>query len=214
MGSGSIGGTVTISSATPASQGGTVAPGNSIGTLTVGGMAWQPSGTYAFEHQADSTQFNGGTGGNPNPGVDNDVINSATGTLNLSGLNNTASTTQFTFSLLPSFTTTGFTPTGPVAYQAATFQNITLPTPTNPFGTVDLVNGPTGATDISSLFNFTGAFASTPIAAVSGGVLYVQFTPVPEPMFMLAACSVAGLGAWWRRTSRPFVPMAHRPKMH
>ncbi|HEY1378950.1 MAG TPA: hypothetical protein VGF55_19265 [Gemmataceae bacterium] len=208
-GSGSIAGLVNIGSTTANQQGGIIAPGNSIGTITVGtgilagapAMSWKPFGSYAFEHQPDATQFNGGTGGQPNPGTDNDRISGPTAGLDLSGLNNTSSSTQFTVNLLPTFTTNGFTPAGPVAYQAATFPSIALPAaPTTPFGTVNLVNGVTNATDVTSLFNFTGTFASPPVAAVNGGVLYFQFTPVPEPAFVLAACGFAALAGWrrWR----------------
>jgi hypothetical protein len=68
-----------------------------------------------------------------------------------------------------------------------------------------LANGVPSYTDATSLFNFNtpgSTFGGTPIAAVNGGVLYFQFTPVPvpEPTFILFACG-AGAGAmgWWKR---------------
>jgi autotransporter-associated beta strand protein len=221
-GTGSIAGLVNIGSTTASQQGGILSPGNNIlslpgsriGRLTVGtgittaapAMSWKPFGSYNFDHQPDATQFSG-AGGTPNPGVDNDHVTttSTTGTLDLSGLNNTSSSTQFTVSLIPNFTTASFNPTGPVDYAAATFPSIALPAaPTTPFNSITLANGQP-ATDVSSLFNFgtTGFVGSTPIAGVSGGVLYFEFTPVPEPGFVLAACGgLAGLVGWWRRRRR------------
>ena len=69
-GAGRVSGPVTISSATAANQGGTIAPGNGIGTIAVDSMIWLPKGRYAFEFNPNSSST---------PGTTNDFID---GTLN------------------------------------------------------------------------------------------------------------------------------------
>src|SRR4051794_21865318 len=93
-----------------------------------------------------------------------------------SGLN---SANRFIVNLVP--VGTGAPPTSPVTYTAGSFASV-LPTGVGP--------------DVSSLFQFTGAFAGTPTAAITGGVLTFTFTPVPEPGLVLLACAgAAGVGA-------------------
>ena len=56
-GSGTINGNVVVSKTTGGSQGGTLSPGNSIGTLIIdrGAMTWNPGGSYVFEHNVQAT---------------------------------------------------------------------------------------------------------------------------------------------------------------
>ncbi|HEY1380085.1 MAG TPA: autotransporter-associated beta strand repeat-containing protein, partial [Gemmataceae bacterium] len=181
-GNGFIAGTVTVSSTVAAQQGGTVSPGNSIGTLTVGGMSWQPNGSYLFEYKGDPATFAGGT---PLAGTDNDTITSA-GPLDLSGLN----PGTFTLNLVPVNSPTSTPPA--VTYTLGTFA-----------GGVNGSGGPIApGTDVSNLFSFTGSFASTPVVTVgNGGAVTVAFqpSPVPEPAFILLTCGAAAGGLWWRR---------------
>src|SRR5439155_298573 len=101
-------------------------------------------------------------------------------------------------------TTTASTPgaNGP-DYQAASFGSITLPTGFT--GTPVTLNNGVSATDITPLFAFTGTYNTntTPVVAYTGtggsGTLMVQFTPVPEPAFVLLACGAAGGLGWWRK---------------
>lgn len=199
---GIITGNVAISTpdSAPATQGGNLSPGTIvagstapvIGTLTLGPtsvMTWNPKGGYLFEHNPLAT--------NPaTPGTDNDTINPAAapnGTLDLTAL---TSASRFSIGLTPTSLPANPTST-PVTYTAGTFSTVNLPSGT--FGTVNLANGVNNATDVSSLFNFAG-FGVAPIAAVNNGVLYFQFTPVPEPASVLCACGLtAGLAAWRRR---------------
>jgi fibronectin-binding autotransporter adhesin len=199
-GVGSVAGPVNISTTTAGTQGGFLSPGaginpvgNGIGTFSIGGaLTLNPKATYNFDHQPDATQF---PGGNAAPGTSNDTVN-VTGALSL--VNLAAGTAQAQFNLVPNFTTTNFTP-GPtgVDYQAASFGSITLPTGFT--GTAVTLSNGVSATDVTPLFTFTGAFdpATSPLVAYTGtggsGVLVVQFVPVPEPAFVLAACG--GLGA-------------------
>jgi autotransporter-associated beta strand protein len=171
-GNGFITGTVTISSATAANQGGTIAPGNSIGTITVGNMVWQPNGTYVVEHDPNSSAT---------PGTTNDLISSP-GTLDLSGLVGG----PFTISLVP--TVPGPTPSVQQAYTIVNAAGgIILPAGQNP-------------SNLNNLFNFTGAFNSAPVASLNGNALQLTFTPVPEPAFVLLGCgAVAGAAGWWKR---------------
>src|SRR5205823_3613779 len=121
----------------------------------------------------------------PTPGTDNDTISSA-GPLDLSGLGGTNGT--FTLNLVPvNFPSSA---PGSVTYTIGTFAGG--------------VNGSGGAiapgTNITPLFSFAGAFASTPTVAVgNGGAVTVTFQPVPEPGLVLLACGPAAGGLWWRR---------------
>jgi fibronectin-binding autotransporter adhesin len=185
-GTGNISGNVTISSITT-TQGGTVSPGTgAIGTLNVGNMTWNRLGQYTLEHSANSSAA---------PGTTNDFIN-GTGTLNLGDLSNGA----FNINLVP----VDFSPT-------PTQQNYTIAT------FAGGIIGPQGAftatpADVSALFTLSGAFTSNPaayasvIAGPGGGSsqsLVISFTPVPEPVFILAMCGgLTALTAWRRRTRR------------
>jgi fibronectin-binding autotransporter adhesin len=185
-GSGAIGGTVAINT------GGGVAPGNSIGTLTVGNgvttgpaMTWQQGGHFDFEYKADPATFSPGP--IPAAGTDNDQIRSTNATqgLDLSGL---SSSNPFVFNLLP----TNVPPANPgmvITYTVATF----------PGGIT-----PIGAGD-QAKFAFNGFFDpnfGAPVVSTGLGntVLTVSFAPVPEPAFVLLACgAVAGGLGWWKR---------------
>jgi len=168
-------GAPTISSTTPATQGGTVAPGNSIGALAAGGnTTFNPLGRYLFEYNPVTTT--------PVPGTDNDLIQGSI--LNLSNLTATP-TGRFTVTFQPiggSATTTN-----PVNYIAGQFATVTLPG---------------GVTDINTLFTFTGSFAGTPTASFSGGNLTFSFVPVPEPGHVLLACAAVAALAGWRQSRR------------
>jgi autotransporter-associated beta strand protein len=160
----------------PILLGGTVAPGNSIGTLSVAGMTWQPGGTYQLEYNPNTS----GT-----PGTTNDFINGSLA-LDLSGL---TPASQFNLSLVPAV---AFPP-------APTLQTYVIATFAGGMGMAD-------NTVVSPLFNFQGGFATTPVATIinAGGTaqsLQVQFTPapVPEPGSILLTCAAAaGLAAWRR----------------
>jgi fibronectin-binding autotransporter adhesin len=192
-GTGTINGSIVISTTTAGTQGGTLSPGASIGTLTQSGgnMTWNPNGNYLLEYNPGTTT--------PAAGTDNDTV-TGPGALDLSNL---SSATPFTMTLTPVGAATPVPSL--VDYTAASFGSITLPA--GPFNTVTLANGMM-AQDISSLFAFRGLFASQPLAGVSGGVLFVQFTPTPEPTHLLLVCGAAlGAAGWWRRrrTSAPAV---------
>ncbi len=187
-GTGTITPTVTIGSIAGGSQGGIVSPGpgNSVpGTLNVGSMIFNRFGQYTFLHDATNSSSSL-----------NDLI-SGSGTLNLGDLSNG----QFNINLVPvNFSST---PTQ-MTYTLATFaQGMTgAPVTGGAF--------PSGTTDVSSLFTFSGAFTSVPgtmYAAVvgnSGGPqsLTFTFTPVPEPAFILAACGGLTALIGWRRARR------------
>lgn len=168
---------------------GTVAPGGSIGTLTAGGMTWQPGGNYAFEHNPSAS----GT-----PGTTNDFIN-GTGQLDLSQL---SSGSPFNLTLIPN----GTFPATPASqtYTLATFTGGILGPGGTPFA--DQAN-------VSNLFTpgpgsgFTSYDPATFVKVVgaAGGPqsLQVTFTPVPEPELVLLACGgLAGLAGWRRKRRR------------
>jgi autotransporter-associated beta strand protein len=185
-GTGTISGQITISSTTAASQGGTIAPGNSAGTLNVGAMVWNPAGQYAFEHSATDTTSGGGV---------NDFINGSL-TLDLSAL----AAAPFNVNLIPLSSSSALTQR---TYTVATFT-----------GGITGAGGVPGApfsdgTDVSNLFTLSGAFASNPasFATIVGPVggpqmLQLTFTPVPEPAHVLLLCGAAAGIAGWRRRRR------------
>lgn len=160
-GTGNVNGQVSVFS------GGTVAPGNGMGTLTVGNTFWLGGGGFEFE-------YNGGTT-TPVAGTDNDLLKGRSGTfLNLAGLS-----TANRFNLDISATVGGAS--GSVAYRFAEFDTITGATPG----------------DVSNLFNVTGDFYGTPSVTLTDGAsldyLTVTYTPIPEPGAVLLLC-FAGLG--------------------
>jgi fibronectin-binding autotransporter adhesin len=176
---GALGGTGFITGAVTIATGGTVAPGNSIGTLNVAGMTWQSGGNYAVEHDPSGTS--------------SDLVNGS-GTLDLSAL----STSPFTLTLQP----VGTLPSSPTqtTYTLATFANGIFGAGGNP--ATQFGNG----ADVSSLFTLSGSFTSAPAAYATiigapGGPqsLQIQFTPVPEPAFVLLSCGAAGVIGWYRR---------------
>jgi hypothetical protein len=212
-GGGTVAGAITISTTTSTTQGGFLAPGagfaapsNGIGTLTstssaTTALTLNPLATYNFDHQPDATKFTGAAGA-PNPGTDNDTVSVTAGRLNLVNLSTTA---LGTFNLIPNFTSTGFSP-GVIDYQAVSFGNIALPSGFT--GTaVTLANGQS-ATNITPLFSVNGQFSSatSPLVAYTGtgtaGVLYLEFTPVPEPGCVLATCGGLTALVAWRRKRR------------
>jgi hypothetical protein len=171
--SGTLGGTGGVSGPATVSSGGTVAPGASIGTLSLGGLTLRPGGAYQFE-------YNPGTA-SPVAGTDNDTVLATAGALDLSAL---SAANRFVVNLLPAFSATP--PGSPVTYTAGTFSTAVFPAG---------VPGP----DVTNLFTFAGAFAGTPTTAVNGAVLTFTFTLVPEPGAVLAACSVVAAAFTWRR---------------
>jgi autotransporter-associated beta strand protein len=146
---GFISGAITISSTTAGSQGGIIAPGNSIGTLNVGSMTWNPFGQYTFEHSATT----GTTGGSFN-----DFIN-GTGTLTLSSL---GAGNTFTINLSPVNTA-----------QSPAVQTYTLAT----FAGGLVLPGGQDPNNLNNLFSYTGTFLTAPQAFVNGNSVQLSFTP-------------------------------------
>jgi fibronectin-binding autotransporter adhesin len=179
-GTGTITGNVTISSFTSGAFGGTVSPGNSVGTLNVNNMTWNRFGQYVFEYNANS---------NATGGTTNDFINGA-GTLNFGDLSNG----PFTINLTP--VNFSATPTQ-MDYTIATFAGGF----TGPAGAI-----PNGG-DVSAFFTLAGSYSAAPaqyatVLGAPGGPqsLVITATPVPEPAAVLAACGAAFAGlTWWRR---------------
>jgi hypothetical protein len=188
-GTGTIAGTITISSNTGGTQGGIVSPGvgaGTAGTLNVGSMNWQPFGRYVFAYNGSNNATGGGV---------NNFINGS-GTLDLSNL---SGGTPFDLNLQP-------IASGPTThpYIIANFTGgITGFTGTtgNPFPT---------PSDISALFTSSGMPLSAPLTATiiagTGGpnaqAIQLSFSPVPEPAFILAACGGLTALVGWRRSRR------------
>jgi hypothetical protein len=158
-------------------SGGTVAPGDSVGTLTVGATTFSPGGHYDFEYHTSATA--------PVAGTDNDLLTGST--LSLAGLSS-----GNRFNLDVSALNTGPAPTGPTTYTFAQFTTITGATP----GNVTSLFNVTG--------QFSGPATVTLTDGGSFDTLSVTFTPVPEPSALLAV-GAAGLVAvgWLRRVARP-----------
>jgi fibronectin-binding autotransporter adhesin len=196
-GAGFISGNVTVSTATPGSpnlQGGTIAPGNSPGTLTMTGASvttLNPVGTYAFDYDATATGPNAPIGGG------SDLLK-GTGTSSLSLVNlTTAAGGQFNLTLNPVGSPTP--PAGQVTYTIADFSGSGNATP---------IVVPTGfsGTNLTPYFVVGGQYnvAFTPTVMLNNGnQIQVTFSPVPEPAFILAACGgIAGLAAWRKSRRR------------
>jgi hypothetical protein len=184
-GTGTINGNIVVSSTVAGTQGGTLSPGASIGTLTVGSgaMTWNPGGSYLLEHNVQAASP-------ATAGVDNDFVSSA-GALSLANL----TPGSFNINLVATNVPPAPTSFTPVQYTLGTFAGG--------------VTGPGGADlsgqNITGLFNFSGTFASAPSVVVSptGGSVIVTFSPVPEPAGVLVACGLAGGLAWWKRRRKP-----------
>ncbi len=154
-GGGSLRGTGTVTGTATISSGGAVSPGvaATVGTLAAGQWVFQTGGTDVLKYNPVTTT--------PVAGADNDTITSAAGQLNLSAL---SSSSPFTIDLLPEFAAT---PAGtPVTYTAGTFSSVVLP-------------GGVTASNLTSLFTFTGSFSGTPTASLdaTGDKLQFTFTP-------------------------------------
>jgi autotransporter-associated beta strand protein len=154
--------------ARPVTIAGTVAPGNSVGQLSVGNTVLLPGGTYAFEYNIDAA--------NPTtPGTTHDHLRGLTAaSLDLSNLS-TVNRFNITVTSLP----TGTPTVGHVSYTFITFDTITgLP-----------------AGDVSDYFNISGNFASTPTVFFTDGIsqdtLTISYAPVPEPGALLLLGAVA-----------------------
>lgn len=173
---GTLGGSGTVNGAVTVASGGTLAPGNSPGTLTVNNNVTLATGsTYVWE--ISPTTLNPSlTNGGSDSGVSRDL-------LNITGTGKTLSTGNFTFKI-SEFTTTTLDPTKNYSWTVATTQG----TPT--IGTVTF--------DYSSASNFAtyaGTSGNTVALVASGNNVYLNLTvaPVPEPATVLAI-GVAGLG--------------------
>ncbi len=184
VGSGkTLGGHGTV--AGPVAAAGTVAPGTSAGTLSFGnGLTL--SGTYAWE-LATAGSPDGTSGGLSSPSLphtNHDVINVTGGTLNLTG-------SLINLTSLGAAGSTGFDNTQPYSWQIAFAPTIvSLPQ----IGTIS------GA-DFAGLTATN--FSTSVVPAGGGSVLLLNYSPVPEPAFVLLACGAAVGGAgWWRRSKR------------
>ena len=178
---GFIASNLTIS--TSANPGGTLSPGNSIGTLTTTGSSvtvLNAMGTYIFEHNAGATGPVAPIGGS----IADLLKGTGAAVLDLSGLGNGAGQ-QFNLVLQPVF----FPPTLPsqsVTYTIADFSASTNPTPI-------IAPAAMVGSDLTPFFTVTGAFqpTQTPIVSLTNGnLIQVTFVPVPEPGFVLAACGI------------------------
>jgi fibronectin-binding autotransporter adhesin len=156
---------------------GTVAPGNSVGTLTFGSSTTSTTvnvnAAYAFELQTAGTTGVALNSGGSSPGLPHtahDVIN-AFGTLTFGG----SSTVN-----VASLTGTGFDNTQKYSWLIATINGGTL----SGVPTLGVVSG----TDFSSLAGGTFTIGS------DSGAVYLNFTPVPEPLTILSL-SALGLAA-------------------
>lgn len=161
-GTGRIGGSSLIQS------GGTLSPGNSVGTLNsnAGTSEWAGGGRYLLEYDH--------TGGVFTPGTTIDLYNS-TGSLNLSASTGTPFVIDLRYLGAP-----GAALQTPTSVRIATFTGGGFGTYTNP-----------------AQFTFAGDFVgASPTVTVAGNDLVLNFTPVPEPATVgFFAVAIAGFAA-------------------
>lgn len=162
---------------------GTVAPGNSSGTLTFGSGAQSTTvnltGTYAFELSTAGTggvAFDSGLSSPGLPHLNHDVLN-VFGTLNLTGSTIT----------LTSLGSTGFDFTQSYSWLVATTNGGTLTGLPN----VGLISG----------IDFSSGPAGNFFLGSSGGNLFLNYQAIPEPG-MAGFCLLAGLAALAGRRRR------------
>lgn len=187
-----LGGTGRIAGGITVNNGGTLAPGASIGTLTstnnTSAAAVLQSGAH-FEIELNHPN----TAIAPAPGVSHDYFFNASpnsvmtlgSTLNFVLVGNAGNAVPYVKDV-------------PVSYTVATFNNTTIgaginaPGTTYTFNTTNFV--PVGAA------NVTGYIYS---AVIIGNNLVLTITPVPEPGVVLSICAAAfGAGALFRRRAR------------
>jgi hypothetical protein len=169
---GTVGGTGRVNGALSINNTASVAPGNSVGQLTVAGATtFAGGGRYTFEFSSLT----------PAPGTGNDHIN-GTGPLNI-----TATTgSPFAIEIL-GFGIAPVPGTPDVTYTIGTFAGG--------------ITGFNPATEQAKFtFPVTPFFVGTPTIGVNGNNLTLTFTPVPEPAHVLLVCgATAGALGWWRR---------------
>lgn len=153
----------------------TISPGNSVGTLNTGQVNINGGGRYLWEVS------NAGAGGAaPNTGASGGIVDliNAAGDINLSGME---------------MAIIGLGGTG--------FNN--LQTYSWVIGTATGTISISGTNAFSPNGEFAAAGGNIYSLGSSGGFLYLNYGPVPEPTTILAACAVVGGAAsLWRRRSR------------
>jgi hypothetical protein len=168
---GTYGGPVVIAS------GGIIAPANGVGMLTQNGgtMTWQGGGTYNFEFNATTST--------PTPGTTHDFVNSGS-TLDLSGLS-----TGNKFIINP--IAVGYSPDGSqaVSYTLAQFSGN---------GSSSITGFNAGNFTVTTPFAMNASVSLATTATTASLVL--NFTPVPEPTWILAV--VGGAALAWRARRR------------
>jgi autotransporter-associated beta strand protein len=156
-----LGGAGTINRAVTINSGGTVKPGNSTGTLTVGGsVTLSANSTYLWELGANTTS---GAGTNWSQIVQNGGI----------------LTVDPAATFVPAFVGTATLPSAIAFWQA----------PQRWDNVIDVVGGSvTGTTFVinNSAWSSFGMFSTIP--AVIGTGVALQWTPVPEPIHVFLAC--------------------------
>jgi hypothetical protein len=167
--------------------GGTIKPGSSPGTLTVGSAVTlgvttatvniNAGGAFGFQYNTGVGQSSAGadTGGSGTFGVTNNHL-TVNGTLNVNG--------GAIFKINGNFA--DYTPNLPYSYQVHSATAMSPFNITNP-----------GQFDTSGFAGFVG-FSSVQWHNV-GNVAYFNFTPVPEPLHVLLIGGVAMLGGGWVR---------------
>ena len=170
-------------------NGGTVSPGNSPGTLTIGSSG--TPATVSFNSTPTSIYlWELGTAG---PTVDPSVSpggSSAGGALHdVLAVNGTLDLTNSTLNLV-SLPSSNFVSSQPYSWAIASASSSLTGIPS-----IGLISGSDFTTGVSP----TNFMVTNP----GGGVLFLNYSPVPEPAFVLFACGT-GVGAigWWNRRRR------------
>jgi autotransporter-associated beta strand protein len=175
MNGGTIGGTGTIASAgiLAVQSGGTIAPGNSIGTLTAANPVAMDTGSrFAWElNNPAPVAAPANSGGSNSPGLQDQLA--------ITGSGNTLVAGNITFAVSESMVPPTFVIGNTYSWTVVTAQAPAV------LGTVtfNLADAPTFAA-------FGGPSVMSLVA--SGNNVYLNFTPVPEPASILTVCAAAG----------------------
>jgi autotransporter-associated beta strand protein/T5SS/PEP-CTERM-associated repeat protein len=176
-GTGTLAGSGTINRPVNTQSGGTIKPGSSPGTLTVGGAVTMSAGSaYGFQYA-----------GTPAPAPVDSGISLAAGTGNnlLVVLNSLAIDNGAIFKIQGNFA--DFIPGQTYSFQVASGNPVTTFNITNP-----------AQFDTTAFAGFVGA-SLLQFHNVGNQVLF-NFTPVPEPLHILLVSGGAAAGiSWWRR---------------